>query len=217
MRSNGWLKPWQTPLNKAPSKGGKIKDKKGGPKSQPKGQTRKWVTKGQRNKSCSSGPTRGPGGLLLLVSRSLSMFMGGSFLWKSNQISVTLLHRTIKTVATSTQTTMWRPAPNEEGWSLATSFWEKGEFSPEIPLRQCHHLAIFHRKRRLHVGCEKYRILLWHLSSFNRVYGIINNFEILISTPQKYSWRFNIFLQKIYIYIYIYILFIFWKFRNFWQ
>jgi hypothetical protein len=64
-------------------------------------------------------------------------------------------------------------------------FWEKGEFSPEIPLRQCHHLAIFHRKKRLHVGCEKYRILLWYLSSFNRVYGIINNFEILISTPKK--------------------------------
>jgi len=182
------LKPRETPLNKEPSKGGKFKDKKGGPNSQPKGQTRMWVTKGQRNKSCSSGPPQGvqdrrigPGGLLLLVSHLLSMFYGW-VLWKSNQISVRLLYRIIKTVA-SRQTTMWRPAPKEEGWSLANSFWEKGEFSSEIPLRQCHHLAIFHRKKRLHVGCEKYRILLWYLSNFNRVYQIINNnFEILIST-----------------------------------
>jgi hypothetical protein len=43
------MKPWQTPLNKALSKGEK-KEKKRGTKFKPKEQNVKWVTKGHRNK-----------------------------------------------------------------------------------------------------------------------------------------------------------------------
>jgi len=46
------MKPWQTPLHKAPSKGGKKRNKERGPKLEPEQQNPKWVTKGQRNKSC---------------------------------------------------------------------------------------------------------------------------------------------------------------------
>jgi len=56
------LKPWQAPLNKAPSKEGteeqreRERERERGPKSEPKEQNPKWVTRGQRNKVCSRAP-----------------------------------------------------------------------------------------------------------------------------------------------------------------
>jgi hypothetical protein len=41
------MKPWQAPLNKAPSKGGKEEQRERGPKYKPKEQNPKWVTRGQ--------------------------------------------------------------------------------------------------------------------------------------------------------------------------
>jgi hypothetical protein len=50
------MKPWQTPWNNAPSKGGKEGTKRG-QNSKPKEHNLEWVTKGQWNKSCSKAPT----------------------------------------------------------------------------------------------------------------------------------------------------------------
>jgi hypothetical protein len=51
------MKPWQAPLNKASSEGGKRKNKERGPKSEPHEQNPKRVTKGQRNKLFSRALT----------------------------------------------------------------------------------------------------------------------------------------------------------------
>ncbi len=53
-KSNLMMKSWQTPLNKTPSKRGKEGTKR--TKSKSEQQNPKWVTKGQRNKSCSKSP-----------------------------------------------------------------------------------------------------------------------------------------------------------------
>jgi len=56
------LKTWQAPLNKAPSKGGteeqreRERERERGPKSEPKEQNPKFVTRGLRNKECSRAP-----------------------------------------------------------------------------------------------------------------------------------------------------------------
>jgi hypothetical protein len=42
------MKPWQTPIIKVPNKGVKRRTKKRGPKSEPKGQNLKQVTKGAK-------------------------------------------------------------------------------------------------------------------------------------------------------------------------
>lgn len=59
--SNCWkacmMKPWQVPVNKALSKGGKRRNKERRLKSKLKRQNPKWVTKGQKNKWCSEAPT----------------------------------------------------------------------------------------------------------------------------------------------------------------